>query len=162
MKRAKSSAVTIKAVTTRPAETTRWGQDLTSANISGHELGETYPWPVISAQAPPIIPKSPPTATRNRYDDLTDSDDEVSEVVNALAQLASTVQLGVDKAKSQSKRKSKRNHRGLDLAHMKSVAQQVINGDVKLPDLNMEDTNSEYDCCWALVDSGAGVICATR
>ena len=24
------------------------------------------------------------------------------------------------------------------------------------------DTNSEYDCCWALVESGAGVNCATR
>ena len=41
------------------------------------------------------------------------------------------------------------------------MAEQVINGKIRLPDLNL-DTNSEYDCCWALVDSGAGVNCATR
>ena len=62
---------------------------------------------------------------------------------------------------SQGRRKSKRNNGEIDIAHIKSVAEQVINGKIRLPDLNL-DTNSEYDCCWALVDSGAGANCATR
>ena len=68
--------VAIKAVTSRPAETTQRGQDLTSANNSGPELVETYLCLAFSAPAPPRMPRSPPTASRNRYDDLTDSDDE--------------------------------------------------------------------------------------
>ena len=49
----------------------------------------------------------------------------------------------------------------LILRAIKSVADQVINGKIRLPHSNL-DTNSEYDCCWALVDYGAGVNCATR
>ena len=41
------------------------------------------------------------------------------------------------------------------------MAKEVINDEIRLPGLNL-DTNSEYDCSWALVDSGAGVKCATR
>ena len=47
----KASKVAIKAVTSRPAKTTRKGQDLNSANISGPELAETDLWPMISAPA---------------------------------------------------------------------------------------------------------------
>ena len=36
-----------------------------------------------------------------------------------------------------------------------------MNGDIKLPDLDL-DHNDEYDCCWALVDSGAGVNVARK
>jgi len=125
--------------------------------VESFELAETYGWPMISAPTPPRAPRTPPTATCNRYDDLTDSDDEESEVVKALAQLTSNVQL--QNAKSQSQRKRKPGK--IDMAHIKSVAQQVIDGKIRLPDLDL-DTNSEYDCCWALVDSGAGVNCATR
>ena len=105
---------------------------------------ETYPRPMISAPAPPTMPRSPPIATRNRYDDLPDSDDEESEVVKALARLTSHVQLKGDR--SQGRRKSKRNNREMDIAHIKIVAEQVINGKIRLPDLN-PDTNSGYDGC---------------
>ena len=97
----KVSKDAIKAVTSRPAEAAAKGPS------PSPELVETYLWPMISAPAPPRLPRSPPTATRNRYDDLTDSDDEESEVVKALAQLTSHVQLKSDQ--SQGRRKSKRN-----------------------------------------------------
>ena len=88
MKKAAKSPVGIKAMTSRPAETTQRGQDLTSANISGRELVvETYLWPMVSAPAPPRNLRSPPTVIRNRYDDRTDSDVEESEVVKALVLL---------------------------------------------------------------------------
>ena len=124
----KASKVAIKAATSRPAEAAARGPS------PSPELVETYLWPMISAPAPPGMPRSPPTATRNRYDDLTDFDDEESEVVEALAQLTSHVQVKTDK--SQSRRKSKRNNGEVDMAQIKSVAQQVISGEIRVPDLS--------------------------
>ena len=121
----KASKIDIKAVTSRPAEAATKGPP------PSPELVETYLRPMISAPAPPRLPRSPPTATRNRCDDLTDSDDEDSEVVKALAQLTSHVQLNGDK--SQGRRKSKRNNGDIDIAHIKSMAEQVINGKIRLP-----------------------------
>ena len=149
----KASKVTIKAVASRPAEAAAKGPS------PSPELVETHLWPMSSAPAPPRLPRSPPTATRNRYDDLTDSDDAESEAVKALAQLISHVQLKSDQ--SQGRRKSKRDNGEIATAHIKSVAEQVLNGKIRLPDLSL-DTSSEYDCYWALVDSGADVNCATR
>ena len=71
---------------------------------------------------------SPPTATPNRYDDLTDSDDEETEIVKALARLTSHVQLKSDK--SQGRRKSTRNNGEIDIAHIKSEAEQVFSGKI--------------------------------
>ena len=139
MKRSKSSAVPIKAVTSRSAE----AQGLVPrAASSNPEIVETYLWPVISALAPLRIPRSPPNATRKQYNELTDSNDEESEAVKALAQLTSNVRLESDK--SQSCPKSKRKSGEIDMAHIQSVAQHVKNGDIRLPDLSLE-TNCEYD-----------------
>ena len=44
----------------------------------------------------------------------------------------------------------------MTIARIASIAKRVVTGDIKLPDLDL-DHNDEYDCCWALVDSGAGV-----
>ena len=88
MKSTAKFSVAIKAMTSRPAETTQRGQDLTSAKISSPKLVETYLWSMLSGPAPPRAPVSPPTANRNQYDDLTEfDDDEKSEVAQALAQL---------------------------------------------------------------------------
>ena len=37
----------------------------------------------------------------------------------------------------------------------------MINGEISLPDLDLEN-DSEYECVWALVDSGAGVNCGRK
>ena len=110
----KTSKVAIKAVTSRPAETAARGPSPCP------ELVETYLWPMIMAPASPRMPRSAPTATRNRYNDLTDSDDEESEVAKALAQMTSHVQLKSDN--SQSRRKSKRTDGEIDnmMAHINS------------------------------------------
>ena len=144
-KLASKPSVGIKAVSSKPQ------------GVESFECAETYVWPMISAPSPPKAPRSPPTVTHNRYDDFEDSDDDESEVMQALAQLTSNVQL--KSAKSQGRRKRKRGE--INMAHIKSVAQQVISGKIRLPDLNL-DSNSEYECCWVLVDSGAGVNCGTK
>ena len=144
-KLASKPSVPIKALRSRPQE------------VESFECAETYVWPMISAPTPSRAPRSPPTMTHNRYDDLGDSDEDESEVMQALAQLTSNVQLKSATPQGQRKRKAGK----IDMAHIKSVAQQVINGNIRLPDLNL-DSNSEYDCCWALVDSGAGVNCGTK
>ena len=76
----KKKSVPVKAVASGAVE------------VESFELAETYVWPMISAPTPPRAPRKPPTAIHNRYDDLTDSDDEESEVVETLAQLTSNVQ----------------------------------------------------------------------
>ena len=106
------------------------------------ELTETYMWPLISAPMPPKAMRPAPTSTHNRYDDLDDGDEEESEVVKTLAQLTANVQKGSDQSKSQRKR-CQSAHRRLDMAHIKSLTQQVINGDMNSPDLNL-DNNAEY------------------
>ena len=61
-----------------------------------------------------------------RYDDLTNPDDEESEVVKALAELTSNVPL--QNAKSQSQRK--RTLGKIDMAHIMSAAQPMIDGNI--------------------------------
>ena len=104
----KASKVAIKAVASRPAEV--------AARVPSPspEFVETYLWPIISAPASPRMPRSPPTATRNRYDDHTDSDDEESEAVRTLDRLTSHVQLKSDQ--SQGRRQSNRKNAEIDVA----------------------------------------------
>ena len=47
----------------------------------------------------------------------------------------------------------------MSMAKIASIARRVTIGKIKLPDLDL-DNNSDYECVWALVDSGAGVNCA--
>ena len=74
-KLASKPSVPINVVRSRPQE------------VESFECAETYVWLMINAPAPPRAPRSPPTMTHNRYDDLGDSDDDdESEVMQALAQ----------------------------------------------------------------------------
>ena len=123
---------------------------------------ETFMWPLLTA---PIIPKQnkvPPTIVKNRYHSLGDDsdDDDEDEVVKALAMISSNVHLRSDRMKSQKERRNQAG-KGLDLAKIMAVAQQVVSGEIQLPDILL-DSDEEYECCWALVDSGAGVNCASR
>ena len=129
------------------------------ASSHAQELPETFMWPLSTAPAIPKSPKPPPTQILNRYNSLDDgSDDEdESEVFKALAQISSNVQLKSERSKPQ---KSK-NRKGMDMARIIAVAKMVSKGEIQLPDIEF-DSNEEYECCWALVDSGAGVNCAKR
>ena len=49
----------------------------------------------------------------------------------------------------------------MNRAHIKSVVRQVLNGEISVPDLYLEN-DADYECVWALVDSGAGVNCGTK
>ena len=47
------------------------------------------------------------------------------------------------------------------MAYLTMIAQMVKSGEISLPDVDLE-TDKEYDCVWALVDSGAGANVARR
>jgi len=127
--------------------------------LSAHD--ETFMWPLISAPTPGKVPRPPPTAFRNQYDSLSeDSDNDETEVMLALGQITSKIQLASDKNQSQSQ-KQQRIGKGVDMSKIYAVAQQVLNGELELPHLDL-DNDGAYACCWALVDSGAGVNCASE
>ena len=117
-----------------------------------HESGE-YPetvklWPAL---------RSPlPTPVKNRYSVIgyMDSDDEdESEVVKALAALTSHVSTA---GQSQRARKAQqREQRPANFAQLCAIARDVKAGKINLPDVDL-DSDNEYTCLWALVDSGAG------
>ena len=75
----------------------------------------------------------------------------------ALSQLTSKIKVGPKVPQSQMRKPSK----GLDMPRIMAVAKKVRNGEISLPDIELE-SNEEYQCMWALVDSGAGVNCASR
>ena len=115
---------------------------------------ETYVWPVITSKG--IIPPRPiATSIQNKYQSLGDGDgdsddQDESDVLAALAQISSNVSYAKPKPKPNSQSK------GMTMAKISAIAKQVSSGAIRLPDLNL-DNNDEYECCWALVDSGAGV-----
>ena len=117
-----------------------------------HEPGE-YPetvklWPAL---------KSPvPTPVKNRYAAIGDTDyddDDESEVVKALAALTPHVSTA---GQSQRARKAQqKEHRPSNFAQLCAIARDVKSGKINLPDVDL-DSDKEYTCLWALVDSGAG------
>ena len=119
-------------------------------------------WPLLTAPAIPRPPKSPPTQILNRYNALDDDteDEDESEVFKALAQISSNVQLKSERNQPQKAKKSI-GKKGMDMARIIAVANMISKGEIQLPDIQF-DSNEEYECCWALVDSGAGVNCARR
>lgn len=112
---------------------------------------ETYLWPLIRAPPPPKTPSS------NKFSALIDSDDndDEADVAKALAQLSSNIQVGPKVPQSQ----RKKGRSGIDMTRIQAVAKKIRNGELTLPDIELE-SNDEYDCCWALVDTGAGLNCA--
>ena len=86
-----------------------------------------------------------------------DSDDNESEVLEALRQLTPKVQVG---PKIPQKQKKTQNQ-PLSRAHVAHIAKQVKNGKISLPEIDVQH-NSEYEAVWALLDSGAGKSCAKK
>ena len=124
-----------------------------AVNVEPNDHEETLLWPLI--RCPPPLP----TSVSNKFSALSDSDgddDDETDVMKALAQLTSSIQVGPKQTQSQ-RRKAKK----MDMTRILSVAKQIRDGELRLPDIEL-DSNEEYDCVWALVDSGAGVNCASR
>ena len=122
-----------------------------AAQSGNHD--ETYMWPVITAKGNIRPPGSVATPIQNQYEALDDGgedsdDQDESEVLRALSQITSNVSYGKPKPKSPSK--------AMTMAKISAIAKQISSGAIRLPDLDLAN-NAEYDCCWALVDSGAGV-----
>ena len=108
-------------------------------------------------EALPCIPCPPtktlamPVSLQNAFQDLTDVDehDDEDEVLEALKQLTSKVQVGPKPSQQQ------RRQKGLSKARIAHIAREVNEGRIHLPDLNL-DNDGDYEAIWALVDSGAG------
>ena len=121
------------------------------------EHAETIPmWPLLRSSAPPI-------RTNNNFkifeSDTDDDEDDEESMVRSLHALTSNVNLASDQSRSQ---KAKRNRgKPLDINFLKVIARQVKNGELILPELDL-DTDEDYEYVWALVDSGAGANVARR
>ena len=122
------------------------------------DFDETYVslWPVITAKGEIKRPARATTPIKNRFDAFGDSDDgsdneddDEDEMIKARSMITSNIKIKNKKSK------------GMNMARIASIAKKVTNGDIKLPDIDL-DNNDEYDCCWALVDSGAGVNVARQ
>ena len=145
----------------RSMKKTKTKVNAVSAHTELQAHDETFMWPLISAPIPGKVPTPQPTAVRNQYDSLSeDSDNDETEVMLALSQITSNIRLASDKNQSQ-RQKQQRIGKGIDMAKIYAVAQQVLNGELELPNLDL-DNDEEYSCCWALVDTGAGVNCASE
>jgi hypothetical protein len=70
-------------------------------------------------------------------------------MIKALSMITSNIKIKSKKSK------------GMNLARIAPIAEKVTNGDIKLPDIDL-DNNDEAYCCWALVDSGAEVNAARK
>ena len=113
-------------------------------------------WPLITAKGEVKRHARATTSIKNRFDafgndeDGSDNeDDDEEEMIKALSMITSSIKIKSQKSK------------GMNMARIASIAKKVTNGDIKVPDIDL-DTNDEYDCCWALVDSGAGVNVARK
>ena len=88
-----------------------------------------------------VWPRRAPRSVSLILDGDDYDDDEESELVKALPQLTSTIHVGKSKQKKKGRSKD-----GLDLARISAIAQQVARGQIRLPDLNL-DNDTEYECC---------------
>ena len=114
-------------------------------------------WPTLRSPAPVV--------TRNKFRALNDfdsDDDDESEVLKALSALTPKVSLASEKALPQRVKKGQHKvERPHDFARLCAIARDVKAGRIQLPDVDLE-TDDEYTCLWALVDSGAGANVARK
>ena len=122
-------------------------------------------WPMLSSSETmkPRLYRAPIIHTSNEFEafesEVDDDDDDEEAIMQSLNALTSNVNLASDKSRSQ---KAKRQRpKPMDMAYLTVIAQKVKSGDISLPDIDLE-TDEEYDCAWALVDSGAGANVARR
>ena len=140
----------------KPKNTPVRAVGVSSMSEAPTEFRETVPlWPTL---------KSPvPISTSNKYAVFSDDDDDddESEVVKALSALTPNVTTSSVKSKPQSVRRSQLRDRPLDFAHVNAIARDVKQGKINLPEVDLE-SDAEYTCLWALVDSGAGANAARK
>ena len=91
----------------------------------------------------------------NKFSELEDDDDE-NDMMTALQQLTSKIQIG-----AKVPQKQRKSTRTLSHQQISKIARQVQEGIIDLPSLDLE-SNEDYEAVWALVDSGAGKSCANK
>ena len=114
-------------------------------------------WPTLRSPAP--------TVTKNKFralGDFSSDDEDESEVLKALAALTPNVSKSSARSMSQRAKKGQpKTAQTPDFARLCAIARDVKAGRIHLPNVDLE-TNDEYNCLWALVDSGAGANVARK
>ena len=102
-----------------------------------------------------------PTKISNKYGALAEEDngDDEDDMVKALQQISPHVHVGPKL--SQRQKKSQPSTTKLTQHKIAAIARQVNSGEMLLPSLDL-DNNDDYNCVWALMDSGAGRPCANK
>ena len=112
-------------------------------------------WSLPTRSNLPSLP-CPCCPISNKFAELEDEDSDESEVMAALQQLTSKVRVGAKIPQKQLKKE-----RSLSKQQISQIAQQVKDGTIDLPNLDLE-SNDDYAAVWALIDSGAGKSCANK
>ena len=89
-------------------------------------------------------------ADANFWEDLATKDDDHADLVDAISQITSKVQLGPKPTQRQA------NATKLSKPKIASIAKMINDGKLSLPELNLP-TDADYVAVWALVDSGSSV-----
>ena len=92
----------------------------------------------------------------NKFSELEEDDDDENDMMTALQQLTSKIQVG-----AKVPQKQRKSTRSLSHQQISKIARQVQQGIIDLPSLDLE-SNEDYEAVWALVDSGAGKSCANK
>ena len=95
-------------------------------------------------------------AALTERDDDEDDDDETT-MLHQLTRFANKVHVGPKTSQKAAKKKNA----ALSHAKVAAIAQAVKSGEIGLPEINLS-TNAEYEECWCLVDTGAGMSSANR
>lgn len=127
------------------------------APFENEHLETVKRWPTLRSPAPIV--------TKNKFralDDFHSDDEDESEVLKALSALTPNVSMASERALPQRIKKGQRkDDKPHNFARLCAIARDVKAGRIQLPDVDLE-TDDEYTCLWALVDSGAGANVARK
>ena len=142
-------------------ETELWALTCDDGLFCGECEGD-YDCDTDRLNALPIPSRMSPTPTSNKFEALVDLEEEENDeddMLKALHQISNNVHVGPKQ--SQKQRKANAAPSPLTKSKIAVIAQQVKSGEIDLPSLRLHN-NHEYECVWALIDSGAGRPCARK
>ena len=147
-------------------ETEVWAMTCGECDIDAEDMFDDSAWEctcgceVLKALSIPPPTDSTPVCTN--FEALAEVDEEENDeddMIKALQQISSNITVGPKK--SQKQKKATAAPSPLTRRKIAAIAEQVKSGEISLPSLRLHN-NGDYECVWALVDSGAGRPCARK
>ena len=102
----------------------------------------------------PLLQTPKPVIKSNCYQGFDSEDDDEQTMIHSLTSMTPHV-------KVVNRQKKKKKHKKTDLARLNAIARRVKNGEISLPEVDLDHDNDFY-YVWALVVSGAGASVARK